>query len=165
MSNSLENKDEINNEKNSNEQSKEIQVINNKKEDALNDSTDSIVQPQEINPNSQLKMDILKAKIEDIEEEEKRAEELQKYNEFRARLNKEIDDEKLRTKEVKDNRYCDCNNKHNKKFGKIRQFKFYELKGADGNIPLIHGFKLKCNYYDDLFSQLNSWIYSSFRII
>ena len=40
MSNSLENKDEINNEKNSNEQSKEIQVINNKKEDALNDSTD-----------------------------------------------------------------------------------------------------------------------------
>ena len=61
MSNSLENKDEINNEKNSNEQSKEIQVINNKKEDALNDSTDSIVQPQEINPNSQLKMDILKA--------------------------------------------------------------------------------------------------------
>ena len=79
--------------------------------------------------------------------------------------NKEIDDEKLRTKEVKDNRYCDCNNKHNKKFGKIRQFKFYELKGADGNIPLIHGFKLKCNYYDDLFSQLNSWIYSSFRII
>ena len=58
MSNSLENKDEINNEKNSNEQSKEIQVINNKKEDALNDSTDSIVQPQEINPNSQLKMDM-----------------------------------------------------------------------------------------------------------
>ena len=69
--------------------------------------------------------------------------------------NKEIDDEKLRTKEVKDNRYCDCNNKHNKKFGKIRQFKFYELKGVDGNVPLIHflhGFQLK---YNDLLSQLN----------
>lgn len=39
------------------------------------------------------KMDELRAKIDDIEDENKRAEELQKYNELRAKLNKEIDDE------------------------------------------------------------------------
>ena len=39
------------------------------------------------------KMDELRAKIDDIEDEGKRAEELQKFNELRAKLNKEIDDE------------------------------------------------------------------------
>ena len=39
------------------------------------------------------KMDELKAKIDDIEDESKRTEELQKYNELRAKLNNEIDDE------------------------------------------------------------------------
>jgi len=39
------------------------------------------------------KMDELKAKIDDIEDEEKRAEELQKYNKLREKLNKEIDAE------------------------------------------------------------------------
>lgn len=39
------------------------------------------------------KMDELKAKIDDIEDEAKRTEELQKYNELRAKLNSEIDDE------------------------------------------------------------------------
>ena len=39
------------------------------------------------------KMDELRAKIDDIEDESKRTEELQKYNELRAKLNKEIDDE------------------------------------------------------------------------
>ena len=39
------------------------------------------------------KMDELREKIDDIEDEGKRAEELQKYNELRTRLNKEIDDE------------------------------------------------------------------------
>ena len=38
------------------------------------------------------KMDELKAKIDDIEDEAKRTEELQKYNELRAKLNSEIDD-------------------------------------------------------------------------
>ena len=39
------------------------------------------------------KMDELRAKIDDIEDESKRAEELQKYNELRQKLNREIDDE------------------------------------------------------------------------
>ena len=39
------------------------------------------------------KMDELRAKIDDIEDESRRAEELQKYNELRQRLNREIDDE------------------------------------------------------------------------
>ena len=39
------------------------------------------------------KMDELKAKIDDIEDETKKTEELRKYNELRAKLNKEIDDE------------------------------------------------------------------------
>ena len=39
------------------------------------------------------KMDELREEIDDIEDEGKRAEELQKYNELRAKLNKEIDDE------------------------------------------------------------------------
>ena len=39
------------------------------------------------------KMDELRAKIDDIEDETKRAEELQKYNELRQKLNREIDDE------------------------------------------------------------------------
>ena len=39
------------------------------------------------------KMDELKAKIDEIEDEPKKLEELQKYNELRAKLNKEIDDE------------------------------------------------------------------------
>ena len=39
------------------------------------------------------KMDELRARIDDIEDEGKRVEELQKYNELRAKLNKEIDDE------------------------------------------------------------------------
>ena len=39
------------------------------------------------------KMDELRAKIDDIEDETKRAEELKKYNELIAKLNKEIDDE------------------------------------------------------------------------
>ena len=39
------------------------------------------------------KMDELRAKIDDIEDETKRVEELKKYNELRAKLNKEIDDE------------------------------------------------------------------------
>ena len=39
------------------------------------------------------KMDELRTKIDDIEDEAKKAEELQKYNELRAKLNKEIDDE------------------------------------------------------------------------
>lgn len=39
------------------------------------------------------KMDELRAKIDDIEDETKRAEELQKYNELRQKLNKEIDAE------------------------------------------------------------------------
>ena len=39
------------------------------------------------------KMDELRAKIDDIEDENKRAEELQKYNELRQKLNKEIDEE------------------------------------------------------------------------
>ena len=39
------------------------------------------------------KMDELRAKIDDIEDETKRAEELQKYNEFRQKLNNEIDSE------------------------------------------------------------------------
>ena len=39
------------------------------------------------------KMDEIRAKIEDIEDEAKRAEELKKYNELRAKLNKEIDEE------------------------------------------------------------------------
>ena len=38
------------------------------------------------------KMDELRAKIDDIEDENKRAEELQKYNELRQKLNKEIDE-------------------------------------------------------------------------
>ena len=39
------------------------------------------------------KMDELRAKIDDIEDESKRAEELQKYNELRQKLNRKIDDE------------------------------------------------------------------------
>ena len=39
------------------------------------------------------KMDELRAKIDDIEDESKRAEELQKYNELRQKLNRETDDE------------------------------------------------------------------------
>ena len=39
------------------------------------------------------KMDELREKIDDIEDESKRAEELQKYNELRSKLNKEIDAE------------------------------------------------------------------------
>ncbi len=39
------------------------------------------------------KMDELRAKIDDIEDEVKKAEELKKYNKIRAKLNKEIDDE------------------------------------------------------------------------
>ena len=39
------------------------------------------------------KMDELRAKIDDIEDETKRAKELQKYNELRQKLNREIDDE------------------------------------------------------------------------
>ena len=39
------------------------------------------------------KMDELQAKIDDIEDESRRVEELQKYNELRQRLNREIDDE------------------------------------------------------------------------
>ncbi len=39
------------------------------------------------------KMDEVRAKIDDIEDESKRAEELQKYNELRQKLNREIDDE------------------------------------------------------------------------
>ena len=39
------------------------------------------------------KMDELRAKIDDIEDETKRAEKLQKYNELRQKLNREIDDE------------------------------------------------------------------------
>ena len=39
------------------------------------------------------KMDELRAKIDDIEDESKRAEELQKYNELRQKLNREIDAE------------------------------------------------------------------------
>mgnify|MGYP004526146667 CR=1 FL=1 len=39
------------------------------------------------------KMDELKAKIDDIEDESKKAEELRKYNELRQKLNREIDDE------------------------------------------------------------------------
>ena len=42
---------------------------------------------------SSRKMDELRAKIDDIEDENKRAEELQRYNELRANLNREIDDE------------------------------------------------------------------------
>ena len=52
MSNTEENKSDINN-------LKDNLII--EREEPLNDSTDSIVQPPEINPNSQLKMDILKA--------------------------------------------------------------------------------------------------------
>ena len=40
------------------------------------------------------KMDELRAKIDDIEDESKRAEELEKYNELRQKLNREIDDER-----------------------------------------------------------------------
>ena len=39
------------------------------------------------------KMDELKVKIDDIEDEAKKSEELQKYNELRQKLNREIDDE------------------------------------------------------------------------
>ena len=39
------------------------------------------------------KMDEIRAKIDDIEDEVKKAEELKKYNQLRAKLNKEIDDE------------------------------------------------------------------------
>ena len=39
------------------------------------------------------KMDELREKIDDIEDESKRAEELQKYNELRSKLNREIDEE------------------------------------------------------------------------
>ena len=39
------------------------------------------------------KMDELRIKIDDIEDENKRAEELQRYNELRANLNREIDDD------------------------------------------------------------------------
>ena len=39
------------------------------------------------------KMDEIRAKIDDIEDEVKKAEELKKYNKIRAKLNKEIDDE------------------------------------------------------------------------
>ena len=39
------------------------------------------------------KMDELRAKIDDIEDESRRAEELEKYNELRQKLNREIDDE------------------------------------------------------------------------
>ena len=39
------------------------------------------------------KMDELRVKIDDIEDEAKKAEELKKYNELRSKLNKEIDDE------------------------------------------------------------------------
>ena len=42
---------------------------------------------------SSCKMDEIRAKIYDIEDEVKKAEELKKYNQLRAKLNKEIDDE------------------------------------------------------------------------